>query len=366
MPGYDFTPGLVLPQAAARQQPTQQQPAAPGGNPYDAMLAQHLQELQDMDSRGPQLSPEVIQQRRDANQREYELGIIGAMSGNPALKEVSGMVLKNAIAARQPRITERGTADPITGEYTYDPDYLRQQKLAKVQAIMQLKAAADLKIDADRKEADLKRELLATRGQQAVNVHVGNEPLVQTQDADGNVVWTPRSQAAGMKAPPKVSASHATGDERNSAGFADSMETATKSIDANEARGRSDYATFALGTIPGIGGVASGVMQTPEQQQYHNASMAWIRAKLRRESGAAIGKDEARQEYETYFPLPQDGPEVIAQKRALRAVATRAMRNSAGRANVPAAVPGAPADPGAPPAVDPNDRLGIRAKLLGK
>jgi hypothetical protein len=107
---------------------------------------------------------------------------------------------------------------------------------------------------------------------------------------------------------------------------------------------------------------------TPEQQMYHQASMDWIRAKLRKESGAAIGKQEAQEEYETYFPLPTDLPDLVAQKRAARAVATRAMRIAAGRAAT-AAPPVVPVTPGAgapPQAVDPNDRLGIRAKLLGK
>lgn len=50
-----------------------------------------------------------------------------------------------------------------------------------------------------------------------------------------------------------------------------------------------------------------------------------IRAKLRKESGAAIGKDEMLQEYETYFPMPTDTPALMKQKEMLRKQATESM-----------------------------------------
>src|SRR5262249_11510143 len=58
------------------------------------------------------------------------------------------MVFKNALAQRQPKITERGSIDQITGEYTYDPDYLKQQALAKLGQTIQLKMAHDAKMQA--------------------------------------------------------------------------------------------------------------------------------------------------------------------------------------------------------------------------
>jgi hypothetical protein len=89
------------------------------------------------------------------------------------------------------------------------------------------------------------------------------------------------------------------------------------------------------GSLPVIGGVAQRRAMTAEQQQYKQAADDWIRAKLRKESGAVIGEDEMRKEYETYFPQIGDGPEVIAQKAQARAIATNAMRTSAGRAYQP-------------------------------
>ena len=70
---------------------------------------------------------------------------------------------------------------------------------------------------------------------------------------------------------------------------------------------------------------------------------------MRKESGAAIGKDEMDAEFRTYFPQIGDGPAVIAQKAAARRVATQAMKTAAGKSYVPYVpeVP-APAVGGAP------------------
>jgi hypothetical protein len=78
---------------------------------------------------------------------------------------------------------------------------------------------------------------------------------------------------------------------------------------------------------------------TPDQARYRQAQEDWVRAKLRKESGAAIGKEEMEREIATYFPQVGEGPEVRAQKRQARAVAVEAMRASAGKATVPSSVP---------------------------
>jgi hypothetical protein len=69
---------------------------------------------------------------------------------------------------------------------------------------------------------------------------------------------------------------------------------------------------------------------SPEQQKYKQAADNWIRANLRKESGAVIGADEMAAEYATYFPQPGDTPEVIAQKAEARRITTDAMKQNAG------------------------------------
>jgi len=136
-----------------------------------------------------------------------------------------------------------------------------------------------------------------------------------------------------------------TEGELNAAGFAQRMERAGGIISTLPASAQTGIASAAAGTIPFVGGVSQRLVQSAEQQQYKQAADDWIRAKLRKESGAVIGKEEMDQEYITYFPQVGDSQSVIAQKAEARRVATEAMRTSAGRAYQPYTPPPPPAAP---------------------
>ncbi len=93
--------------------------------------------------------------------------------------------------------------------------------------------------------------------------------------------------------------------------------------------------------------MAPNVMKSPARQKYDAAKSNWITAVLRKESGAAISKDEYVKAEREYFPQVGDAPPVIAQKAALRQLAERDIRVAAGSigtsANAPAAVNQPPA-----------------------
>ena len=72
-------------------------------------------------------------------------------------------------------------------------------------------------------------------------------------------------------------------------------------------------------------------MRSDEGQKYTQAARQWIRSRLRKESGATIGEDEMQQEFDTFFPVPGDGAQVIERKRVARAQAMRAMAQEAGQ-----------------------------------
>lgn len=61
---------------------------------------------------------------------------------------------------------------------------------------------------------------------------------------------------------------------------------------------------------------------SPEAQTYRQAQEDWVRAKLRKESGAVIADEEMAREIRTYFPQPGDTPEVIEEKKKARKIAT--------------------------------------------
>lgn len=130
---------------------------------------------------------------------------------------------------------------------------------------------------------------------------------------------------AGVAKPEKQ-----TADIRAAKGFLGRMRNAESIIDTMGESAYPTLTTSATAGVPLIGDFLKRTSQTPEQQKYHNASMEWVRAKLRKESGAVIGKEEAIDEYNTYFPVYGDSTDVIRQKKILRAEATRSMQMMAG------------------------------------
>ena len=132
------------------------------------------------------------------------------------------------------------------------------------------------------------------------------------------------------KAPPK-----ATEGETNAAGFANQMENAEAIVKQLPVGSQPGIFSSMAGSVPLIGGMAERVIQPVQTQQYKQAAETWIRAKLRKESGAAIGKDEMEQEFRTYFPQVGDSATVIQQKATARQIATDAMKKSAGKSYAP-------------------------------
>jgi soluble lytic murein transglycosylase-like protein len=150
------------------------------------------------------------------------------------------------------------------------------------------------------------------------------------QDMSGFPLPRGGTAAADPNAPKPIPGSSQRGadppaDERNAAGFASRMEQADKIM------GQVGDPSWA-DMMAGRAGVVGNYLTSPKGQQFQQAAQAWIRAKLRKESGAAIGKDEMEQEFQTYFPQPGDSPEKLRQKQEFRERETAAMRTSAGRA----------------------------------
>lgn len=124
-----------------------------------------------------------------------------------------------------------------------------------------------------------------------------------------------------------IPAGKITEGERNASGFYQRMISANEEMDrltnaGYDASNRRDFYT--------AGGEFLNPLASNEGQQYRQAQENWVRANLRKESGAAIGAAEMDQERKNYFPIPGDGKDVIAQKARNRQVTERAMRQAAG------------------------------------
>jgi hypothetical protein len=85
----------------------------------------------------------------------------------------------------------------------------------------------------------------------------------------------------------------------------------------------------ALNPLPSVLGGPSG-----EQQQVEQARRNFVSAVLRKESGAAIGVDEYKNEERKYFPQVGDTDKVIKQKQDARKLAIDALKAQAGPSGV--------------------------------
>jgi hypothetical protein len=139
-----------------------------------------------------------------------------------------------------------------------------------------------------------------------------------------------------------------TEDQSKAMNFASRMEASSPIIDKFEQQG-ADYLARAANSLPGGLG---NYMQTPEFQQYTQAKEDFLRAVLRKESGAVISNEEMVGGDRQYFPAPGDSPAVIAQKRQNRRVALEAMKSAAGPGAtlIPGIIDRAVGEPAAPSA----------------
>ena len=199
--------------------------------------------------------------------------------------------------------------------------------------------------------------LAVNRGNLAVareNLARGGYQIKETEG--GGLAYVPTTPGGlaqpvmGPSGPLRGAGGTPTEGQSNAAGFAQRMELAEGIINQLPAGSQPGAGTRIAEAVPFVGGALARSGQSPATQQYDQAAQDWIRAKLRKESGAAIGVDEMKQEYATYFPMVGDTPEKIAQKAEARRVVTLGMGKSAGRAYQPYVPPESPAVVPAPAA----------------
>jgi hypothetical protein len=114
---------------------------------------------------------------------------------------------------------------------------------------------------------------------------------------------------------------------RNNAMYAQRMVASEKLLEGNEEQ-KPTLSEKGLA----FSETASNASRSPARRQALQAQRDWVRAKLRKESGAAIGKDEMENEILTYFPQIGDDPGTIEQKRLARLEATNGLIQSSGAA----------------------------------
>jgi hypothetical protein len=166
-----------------------------------------------------------------------------------------------------------------------------------------------------------------------------------SRQAASNERMDARQAAAAERADRRLEGGKPTESEQKAAGFSQRMELSNQLINDLEnkliAQGQEPNIMLptatsqAIGSVPFVGDYARTKFTSTEQQQYRQAQENWVRANLRKESGAVIGADEMNAEIKTYFPQPGEMPEVVAQKNIARQVTQEAMKTAAGKSYVP-------------------------------
>lgn len=120
-----------------------------------------------------------------------------------------------------------------------------------------------------------------------------------------------------------------TDSERTAKGFLDRMEAAERKLDTileGKPEVMAGMYDAVVNKIPLIG----NKMVSDDYQTAMQKIKDWTRAKLRKESGAVIGDQEALDEFKTYFAIPGDNENTVAGKKSSRAEARKQLATSAG------------------------------------
>lgn len=120
-----------------------------------------------------------------------------------------------------------------------------------------------------------------------------------------------------------------TPQQAEAAGFADRLYISSLIIEG-QLESALSLSESMLSDVPMFG----NYLIDDGTQQLQQAQRDFVNAKLRRESGAAIADSEFASAELQYFPIPGDGPDVIAQKKANRELVYNGLVRESGPAYV--------------------------------
>jgi hypothetical protein len=285
----------------------------------------------------PAFTPEQVAQRRGENDQQYALGILGNMAADQGLNSAGGQVLKQALANRQAKITERGSTDPLSGQFTYDPDYLRQRDETAEGQVQNRIAQGRLNWDSQQ-QAEASRRFSAHQAALDRAANRQPEALVAVVDPiTGKAKLLPRGQAVGMQPAPTASGGQPDADERKAAGWLAQSQLAFSQMESalNEDEKASKPSTkeTLMGAIPGkLGETATYAAMSEPRQRFVAAASSFAEAALRAATGAGVQEAEARQKINELTPRWGEKAAAIADKRARMEMYISSLTSRAGRA----------------------------------
>ena len=271
-------------------------------------------------------------------------GPVNPEGGSPELQAqaaqpvTSGQILKHALAGAMipgnEKAAEMYNKGALADQAREDAQAFRTQESMAQRAAMLQKAQEDRQARADELKMKLEdRTLDRASREQIASAHnalvaelgQGNLELRRLAlDAKAQADADKRKEGAA-----KVQAT--TEGEKSSAGYLTRMNEAEKLLSNNGSANDQTLFDKAVGGLPMVGPTLLPYSLGKKQQSVYQAQQDWVRAKLRKESGAVIGEKEMADEVRTYYPQPGDDSTVRAQKAASRQAAARQLEIGAGR-----------------------------------
>lgn len=343
---YDISSFMGPEQPPSR---VQAQAAALRGQPprdYQAELAAAQAEFQAANAPLDRAPMEAYAKQRSQTGGTHLLAALAAAEAGPEFKPVQAMYLKQAAEANSPMAVTGGTLTP-EGTFFADQGYEQQKKITQSQArLSQIERAMEQNTTRESaaalqrehaaqmaEAARLQREMLtanaaqASADRRAAAAQSSADRRYGVDQASADRAATAAAKAAELAANPKTSEG-----EKSAAGYLSRMVAVEPRLAEAPQSAHPGVLTKTLG-LSSLGRVARPFVETADQQNYRALQEDWVRAKLRKESGAAIPTDEMDREIETYFTQPgESDPRVIATKAQARAQAVEQFRTMAGRA----------------------------------
>lgn len=338
------------------------------GNPI-AQALRVYQAGKDVEGATQQLQG-IGQQRQEAQGRDMS-AFVQALRGTPAQP-----AFEAAGPAPQGAPQEGGYTVPAQAAKAGDPyaayslasssqsPMVRQmgmQGMAQLPQLEQAKAEKEANRTFQAEQKDLDRQArqdqirMQLQGQQEMRQLMAGQKqaqIIQTEQGPMQLVngrAVPIMGADNMPVKGAVTEKPLNEAQANATMYGLRMEEANKILKDLESKGETDTGLLrtglggVVGAVPLVGDSLRGGVDnvanvlpsalgglSSAQQQNKQARSNFITAVLRKESGAAIGKDEFDREEAKYFPQAGDSKETIKQKQDARNLAIQAMKIGAG------------------------------------
>jgi hypothetical protein len=327
-PGGPGVGGGALPRATGQQGPA----ADPLMDNYDRLQASQGELLARQMKAYQPIDPALYKGQAEERTKLGGQHLLMALAAQEAGKDFAPMQAQFLKQAGEYKAPKKVVGGELTESgFQADPGYAQELGIKRIEAKIaqnENKLAQNLTAQERTKTEEANRQL---------RIDLQNQSLAM-QKAISDQGSADRRYAADLAHQDRVAANggvpKTTDTERAASGFASRMEGAEATISKHPGVTPTMTQKYAA-KIPLVGEEARSALESSPQQVLRTAQQDWVRAKLRKESGAAIPDAEMEREIVTNFPQPGDGPEAIAEKARIRQQAMLGMTTGAGRAHTP-------------------------------